>query len=135
MSVYFATPAPFDLKALKIMGLSVKVKDNPIGYFGTGLKYAIAICLRNGCNVTLKTAGETYKFTYKEELFRGDPVNQIYMNDVPLPFTLEYGKNWKLWMAFREFESSGTTIAWGCPVPNPATVLAPPAMVTVCPVM
>ena len=43
MKIYFCNAEPIDLNAIAIMGVSVKTGDNPIGYFGTGLKFAIAM--------------------------------------------------------------------------------------------
>ena len=53
MKIYFCNAEPIDLNAIAIMGVSVKTGDNPIGYFGTGLKFAIATLLRTAHKVTL----------------------------------------------------------------------------------
>ena len=52
--VIFENPGTLDPRALTIMGLNAKENDNPIGYFGTGFKYGVAIALREGCNVIIQ---------------------------------------------------------------------------------
>ena len=106
-TVYFDTPGLLDMRAVTTFGLSVKENENPIGYFGTGLKYAIAILMRNGADFTISTsAGEVYQFKVHQDTFRNVEFNCISMHtslrDTELPFTTELGKNWKMWMAFRE---------------------------------
>ena len=109
-TVYFDTPGLLDMRAVTTFGLSVKENENPIGYFGTGLKYAIAILMRNGADFTISnSSGDTYKFSVRTQEFRNVEFNAIYMNsninimnDREMPFTTELGKNWKMWMTFRE---------------------------------
>jgi hypothetical protein len=66
MPVYFANAGLIDLDVIRVMGVSVKTNDNPIGYFGTGLKYAIATLLRTGHTVTLKRGGRDHEFSAQE---------------------------------------------------------------------
>ena len=106
-TVYFDTPGLLDMRAVTTFGLSVKENENPIGYFGTGLKYAIAILLRNGADLTISnSSGDVYSFSVNKDTFRNVEFNALAMHssmrDVELPFTTELGKNWKMWMAFRE---------------------------------
>ena len=105
-SVIFQTPGLIDLNTVRFMGVSVKENDSPIGYFGTGLKYAIAVALREGQKITLYRGREPYMFTARETVIRGRAFPTIYMNEEPLGITAELGKNWKLWMAFRELWSN-----------------------------
>lgn len=95
-----------DLDTIRVMGVSVKVNDNPIGYFGTGMKYAIATLLRTGHIVALSTGGSNYVFGARDEEIRGQTFGRIYMNDEALPFTTELGRNWQVWQAFRELHSN-----------------------------
>jgi hypothetical protein len=106
-TVYFDTPGLLDMRAVTTFGLSVKENENPIGYFGTGLKYAIAILMRNGATVTINTSsGDRYEFSKHMDTFRSKEYEAIAMRtsmrNVELPFTTELGRNWKMWMAFRE---------------------------------
>jgi hypothetical protein len=107
MPVLFHTAEALDLRTLSTMGLSAKPNsDTPIGEFGTGLKYAIAILLRLEHKIELWINGVEHTFSTREGAFRGEPFTEILLNNQPLPFTLNYGKNWKLWQAFRELESN-----------------------------
>ena len=48
--IIFQNKGLIDVHAISIMGVSVK-EDNSIGFFGTGLKYAIAVLLREGIKI------------------------------------------------------------------------------------
>lgn len=102
MAIIFENKGIIDTRAIKIMGVSVKESANPIGFFGTGLKYAIAILLRNDCELSLYAGGTFYKFEKKDIEIRSKEFQIITMNDVELPFTTELGKKWEMWQAFRE---------------------------------
>lgn len=105
-TVYFANTGALDLDFIRLLGVSVKNTKSPIGYFGTGLKYAIAVLLREQQNIELIVNGETYRFTTRTKTLRGQEIQVIYMNDEQLPFSLDFGKNWKLWQVFRELYSN-----------------------------
>lgn len=59
-TIIFHNPGELDIRAVTTFGLSVKKSDNPIGQFGTGLKYAIAVALRHGCDVEICAGRERY---------------------------------------------------------------------------
>ena len=121
------TPGLIDLRSFTTFGVNAKPRAaSPIGFFGTGLKYAIAVLVREGLKVTVWIGTEPHEFYCEPSQFRGKDFNLIRMrrqrgvtrkwmaND--LPFTTELGKNWKLWMALRELHSNtldegGTTYA------------------------
>lgn len=105
------------LEAATTFGINAKPgSENPIGYFGTGLKYAIAVCLRLGGRFRLFLGDTEYEFYIKDEDFRGKNFQVIRMRKRKgwakrwsydrLPFTTELGKNWEPWMAVRELESN-----------------------------
>lgn len=98
----FRNPGPLDIRAIKTFGLSAKNSPNAIGYFGTGMKYAIAIFIRNGYEVSLVTGGNLYVFAKSTVDSRGKDFDIITMNGDELPFTTHLGANWELWQAFRE---------------------------------
>lgn len=105
--IVFETPGLLDLRAVSMFGINSKPhSENPFGYFGTGLKYAIAILLREGCEVTIVADQKFYHFSVRNESFREKAFGFIFMNDDQLPYTTELGKNWKLWQAFRELHSN-----------------------------
>lgn len=100
--VIFENEGEIDLRAIRTFGVSVKENENPIGYFGTGLKYAIAILLRHDHEVTCLAGEQIFRFDVKPVDMRGKEFKVITMNGEELPFTTELGKNWELWQAFRE---------------------------------
>lgn len=102
MSVSFQSPGIIDYRCITTVGASVKEGDNPIGFFGTGLKYAIAIILRNGGTIDIYRGMERLRFTSKNVPIRGKDFQVVCMNDKEMGFTTEYGKTWKMWQAFRE---------------------------------
>ena len=105
--VIFENPGTLDLRALTIMGLNAKENTNPIGYFGTGFKYGIAIALRNGCRVIIQNGmGADQIIKQVEQEFRGKKYMSIWLDNKELPFTTELGKNWSLWQAYREFRGN-----------------------------
>lgn len=100
--VVFENDGVIDVRSMKTFGVSVKESTNPIGYFGTGLKYAIAILLRHGQQVKVEANNETFRFGLKPIEIRGKAFDVVTMNDEEMPFTTELGKNWEMWQAFRE---------------------------------
>lgn len=100
--VTFVTPGLIDPRCISTIGVSVKEGENPIGQFGTGLKYAISIILRHGGTVTIWRGLEPLRFTSRSETIRGKAVNIVCMNGNELGFTTHLGSHWKMWQAFRE---------------------------------
>jgi hypothetical protein len=91
-----------DMRAVTTFGVSSKESDNPIGFFGTGFKYAIAIFLREGCEVTVYRGTERFDFSTSKTQIRVGEFDIVTMNGQELGYTTELGKNWEPWMAFRE---------------------------------
>ena len=105
--IVFENEGSLDIRAVKTFGVSSKDnKETAIGYFGTGLKYAIAILLRVGQEISIVTNGTHYKFGTSRTAIRNDEFDIVTMNDQELGFTTELGKDWELWMAFRELFSN-----------------------------
>lgn len=118
--VAFRTPGLIPLESFTTFGVNVKPNTvSPFGYFGTGLKYAIAVLLRSGCRIVMWRGISRYEFYVKREDFRGKDFEFVRMKrqtqlllrlerayHTKLPFTLELGKNWELWQAFRELETN-----------------------------
>lgn len=113
----FKTPGVLPLDAVMTFGINAKPNTaNPFGYFGTGLKYAVAVVLRLGGSITLLVEGKEYVFYVSGKNFRGKTFDQARMKKRTgmlskwqydnLPFTTELGKNWMPWQAFRELESN-----------------------------
>lgn len=116
-TVVFRTPGLIDIRAFTTFGVNSKPNSqNPIGYFGTGLKYAIAVLVRESIPVKLFIGETEYEFYKSKEEFRDREFNFVRMRKrkgmlkrwqyEKLPFTTELGKNWSLWQAFRELEAN-----------------------------
>lgn len=116
-AVVFETPGLIDVRAFTIMGAHAKPNSaNPIGFFGTGLKYAMAVLVRMGAEPVVWIGRDRFSFSRKMSKFRGTDLETIKMivlragnkraTSYELPFTTRYGANWKPWMAFRELESN-----------------------------
>lgn len=114
--IIFKNEGLMPLEAATTFGLNAKVGENPIGFFGTGLKYAIAITLRLGGTFRLFLGEIEYEFYVKTTDFRGKDFDVIRMKKrksrlgrwsyQALSFTTELGKHWEPWMAVRELESN-----------------------------
>lgn len=109
----FETPGTFDLRSITIGGLTAKPNiKTPIGKFGTGLKYSVAILLRIDAKLELHCNGDRYSFFTELHAFRDTTYRQcFYKKDnaflgiravKELPYTTHLGEDWELWMAFRE---------------------------------
>jgi len=118
-TIIFSNPGEIDLRSISLFGVSVKDNDNPIGFFGTGLKFSIAVLLRNNCDITIWSGKTKIWFETYEESFRGKSITLVRMYEQlqepsaldgqygpivskELGFDISLGKNWKLWMAYRE---------------------------------
>ena len=101
--IVFENHGEIDPRLITTMGVNVKENDSAIGYFGTGLKYAIAVAAREGAEVVIASGETEYVFAAQPETIRGKTFQFITMNGQPLGFTTELGKNWAPWMAYREF--------------------------------
>ena len=109
--ILFTNPGEIDPRLITTLGVNVKDGDSPIGFFGTGLKYAIAVLLREGQEITIFSGLRKFSFEVKEEEVRGKSFGFIFMKEgegasQPLGFTTELGKNWNLSNAYRELFSN-----------------------------
>jgi hypothetical protein len=134
-SVVFSTPGLIPIEAFTMFGVNAKPNStNPFGFFGTGLKIAIAVCIRMGQEVVIWRGKDKYTFFLKQTDFREKEFGYVRMKKetmsladrllgrasyYSLPFTTELGKTWELWQAFREFQTNtmdeGGTTSWGTP--------------------
>ncbi len=134
MSIVHETLGLIDIRSFTTFGLHAKPNStNPIGKFGTGLKYAVATLLRLGCTVRVFIGLVEYEFNTVSDTFRGADVQMCRMRKrtsmfkkwsyEKLPFTTEHGKFWEAWQAFRELESNtrdecGKTFTSDVIIPN-----------------
>lgn len=118
--IIFENPGLIDPISIQTFGVSVKEGENPIGFFGTGLKYAIAILLRHRQQIEILSGRNCYTFGTQIMEVRGKPFEVVTMNGQPLGFTTELGKTWELWQACRELycncidERGQVHRSWGC---------------------
>jgi hypothetical protein len=98
------------LEAVTTMGINAKEGENPIGFFGTGLKYAIASLLRSGHEITIWRGLDRYDFAVLAGTVRGKDFDFITMTGPEgverLGFTTHLGAKWEMWQAFRELYSN-----------------------------
>lgn len=117
MPVSFVTPTLLNVKAITTFGINAKPNStSPIGFFGTGLKYAIAVLIREDHQLEMSIGKDIITFYGDTQEFRDKQFKFIYMNyynaeknrskKIQLPFTTELGKTWELWQAFRELYSN-----------------------------
>jgi hypothetical protein len=119
MKVHFVTPTILSLLDITSMGDSIKREDtSTIGKFDSGLKYALALLLRNNVDISIVTSPTilptTYRFgTYvasdekREKELISVTVNSGGESDyVRTGFAKALGHNWELWMALRELYSN-----------------------------
>lgn len=102
----FENPGLIDETALTTMAVSVKTGESPIGQFGTGLKYAIAIVLRLGGRITILRGRRALVFGVRERTIRGREFRVITLDGRPLGWTDQMGAHWEPWMAYRELWSN-----------------------------
>lgn len=114
----FQNPGLLDPRLIYTFGANVKTGPSPIGYFGTGLKYAIARILAGGGGISIQSGEARYEFSRQSSTIKGKTLDFIQMdtyelssNTSPsstqtLAFTTDLGKNWKPWMVYRELYSN-----------------------------
>ena len=104
--VFFKNDGEIDPLSLTTMGASVKSNDSPIGYFGTGLKFAIATIMRMGGKVEIYIGEEKYEVETVKTLIRGEEFDLVHIDGVQAGYTTQLGRDWEPWMAYRELHSN-----------------------------
>lgn len=128
----FSNQGEIDPRLITTMGVNVKEGETAIGYFGTGLKYAIAVVLRLGGQISIRSGEREFEFALVPETIRGKEFQFLEMVEVgsqapcwKLGFTTELGKNWHPWMAYRELwcnavdEGGRVSVGESDPTPMP----------------
>ena len=110
--VIFRNKGEIDVGAITTLGVSVKEGAGAIGMFGTGLKYSIAVALREGLKLIIRSGRREYVFSLREQRIRGEHFQIVHMTEVDdknpqsLHFTTAYGRNWTLQQVYRELWSN-----------------------------
>lgn len=99
--IVFSNNGEIDPRAITAFGVSAK-EPGSIGFFGTGLKYAIAILLRTGHQVTIHAGKRVLRFGTRTTKIRGKEFSFVTVNGRRAEFTTDVGKTWEVWQAFRE---------------------------------
>lgn len=120
----FENDGELDLRLMSTFGCSVKESKNPIGFFGTGLKYALAVLIRTKHVVQVDSGINRRVVRCKPDTIRGKQFDFVFAEEIPLGFTTELGKTWEVWMAYRELycnakDEPNSTIYESDTVPEP----------------
>jgi hypothetical protein len=125
--IIFSNKGAMDVRSITTFGVSAKSSSSAIGFFGTGLKYAIAVILRTGGKIWIVSGNDKYEFDTETDSIRGKEFQFIRMtkngeNTQTLGFTTELGKTWERWQAFRELYCNCTDEG-GTPVMKAAGIM------------
>lgn len=104
--IVFENEGEIDPRMAMLIGVNVKESSGAIGYFGTGLKYAIACMSRWSEALTIQSGEHEFTFAVEEVEVRGKKFSTLAMmsryDRAPLAYTTEMGKRWEPWMVYRE---------------------------------
>lgn len=122
----FYNPGQLQKEFLQSFGVSVKEGENPVGHFGTGMKYALAIIKRLGGEIVITSDAGEWIIGTGDKILRGQWCTFLTLNDGEtdyLPFTTHLGEHWKPWMAYRELRCNATDEGGGVTIDErPAVV-------------
>lgn len=104
--IVFENAGEIDPRLISLIGVNVKESASAIGYFGTGLKYAVACLARWGESMTVQSGMAEFTFHTEDTKIRGQSFGVLVMRSavdhLQLGFTTELGKRWEPWMVYRE---------------------------------
>lgn len=104
--IVFENDGEIDPRLVMLIGVNVKETASAIGFFGTGLKYAVACLARWGEELRIQSGGNEYTFSSDDTEIRGRTFGILSMfskfDKAQLGFTTELGKRWEPWMVYRE---------------------------------
>ena len=104
----FKNSGEVDINAFKLLGASSKEDDDTkIGFWGSGLKYALAVLLRNDVEILASSGLKEIKIGKRNTTMRGEKYEVITINNQPTSITTRAGKDWELWFAIREIYANG----------------------------
>lgn len=89
--------------AFALMGASTKREDDKkIGFFGSGLKYSVAVLLKHKNDFKIFSGLEEIKLSTKKTKFRDQNFDIICINGKKTNLTTDMGPDWEEWFAIRE---------------------------------
>lgn len=96
--------------ACNMLGASVKVNNDSIGMFGSGLKYALAQAMRMELDIHIASGENIYHVETRKQEFRGKIFDKVVLRNVfdntisETPITTEFGRHdWvDSWNVYRE---------------------------------
>ena len=104
--IVFENEGEIDPRLVMLIGVNVKESTNAIGFFGTGLKYAVACLARWGESIRIQSGVAEFTFSTEDTKIRGRTFGIITMcsryDRAALGFTSDLGKRWEPWMVYRE---------------------------------
>lgn len=109
MSYYilFENEGEIPINAFKLLGASSKRNDDTkIGFYGTGLKYAIALMLREGIDFKIFSGTKEVRIGKRQTKFLDQKIYVMTVNDEKTSITLDAGIDWQPWFAIREIYSN-----------------------------
>lgn len=103
----FSNQGEIDVNAFKLLGASSKREaTDKIGFFGSGLKYATALMLREGIEFKVFSGSKEVKFGLEKQDFSGINFDVITINGERTSMTTQAGPDWEPWFAIREIYSN-----------------------------
>lgn len=104
--IIFENDGEIDPRLVTLIGVNVKEGSSPIGFFGTGLKYAVACINRWGEEIRIQSGTNEFNFASETTTIRGKEFGLLSMyskfDRAQLGFTTDLGKRWEPWMVYRE---------------------------------
>ena len=105
--VLFENDGEIPVNAFKLLGASSKRGDtSKIGFYGTGLKYAIVLMLREGIPFTVYSGLSEIKISKRATSFLDQKIDVMTVNNEKTSITLDAGIDWEPWFAVREIYSN-----------------------------
>lgn len=101
--ILFENQGEVPVNAFKLLGASTKENDSSkIGFWGSGLKYAIAVLLRHKVKFRVFSGQKEIKISTRKTSLGDEQFDVITVNGSPTSITTRAGKDWDLWFAIRE---------------------------------
>lgn len=96
-----------DIKDLTLIGISSSRGDKTkIGRFGSGLKYAMAVLMRENIDIKFNVNNSLWNIERKNESHRGIDYTKLVVNGIETSITSNMGPDWTEWMMLREILSN-----------------------------